>query len=324
MNVSTQQSSITARGLSKKFGDRVVLDEVELTVRPGEMFALLGPNGAGKTTFFSILSTLRKPTSGTLEVHGRDVVEERAWVRRHIGIVFQEPALADILSVRKNLNLMTHFYGLPRAIARQRTEDILASLELTDVADRPARQLSGGQRRRLELARALIADPALLCLDEATLGLDLNARRLFWSKVRELANAGKTIFFTTHYMEEADVADRIALIDKGRIIAIDTPQALKAQVGGGIIQLSTDNDALAHDWLVEGGYAVDSNESGLCITGKNLSNMVPDLVRDLPARVEKVEVREPSLEDVFLLLTGHSLVNGQKIDKKNVKEGLVA
>src|ERR1700730_7900854 len=158
MNVSNQQSSIAAHALSKKFGDQLVLDNVELTVRSGEMFALLGPNGAGKTTFFSILSTLRKPSSGQLKVYGRDVVNDRSWVRSNIGIVFQEPALADILSVRKNLNLMTHFYGVPRAIAKQRTEDILESLELSDVADRPARQLSGGQRRRLELARALIAN----------------------------------------------------------------------------------------------------------------------------------------------------------------------
>ncbi len=315
---------ISACALTKKFGDTTVLNGIDLDIHAGEMFALLGPNGAGKTTLFSILTTLRKPSSGQLSVCGHDVVRNRAWVRKNIGIVFQEPAVMTMLSVRENLNLMARFYGLSRAQAGMRTEEILKGLELVEVCDRQARHLSGGQRRRLELARALIASPTLLCLDEATLGLDLNSRRLFWSKVRTLARDGKTVFFTTHYMEEADVADRIALIDKGNIIAIDTPQALKAKIGGGFIKLVTDDNAKTYGWLLERGYTVEMAADSLSVAGDNLAKLVPKLVRELPSHVEKVEVREPSLEDVFLRMTGRSLVDGRVRKEKKLSEDIVA
>jgi ABC-2 type transport system ATP-binding protein len=199
------------------------------------------------------------------------------------------------------------FYGLGPAAAKKRAADLLAELGLTDAADRPANTLSGGQRRKLELARALVTDPKILFLDEATLGLDVDARRMFWAQVRALAAAGRTVFFTTHYMEEAEVADRIALIDSGRIVALDTPQALKARLGGGVVRLKTDDDAQARTWLTGRGYPPEPGGRELMLVHADPAALVPEILRELPVKVQRVEVNAPSLEDVFLQLTGRGL-----------------
>lgn len=302
-------AAVAVRGLVKHYGPVEALRGIDLTVRPGEMFALLGPNGAGKTTLFSILATLRAPTAGTAEVLGRDVVADRDAVRRAMGIVFQEPAIEQRLTGRDNLHLMGLFYGLDAETARRRASHLLQDLGLGEAADRPARSLSGGQRRKLELARALVTDPGILFLDEATLGLDVDARRSFWAQVRGLAAKGRTVFFTTHYMAEAEVADRIALIDAGRIVALDTPQALKSQLGGGVVRLQTDDDAAAHRWLREHGFKPDETmgHSGLVMVHSDPAGVLPEILQTLPVRVRRAEVHEPSLEDVFLKLTGRSL-----------------
>jgi ABC-2 type transport system ATP-binding protein len=184
---------------------------------------------------------------------------------------------------------------------------LLSGLGLTEAADRPANQLSGGQRRKLELARALVTNPRILFLDEATLGLDVDARRGFWTQVRSLAATGRTVFFTTHYMEEAEVADRIALIDAGRIVALDTPRALKARLGGGVIRLETDDDAGARTWLREHGFAPEGTGREIMLLHPDPAAVLPDLLRNMPGRVVRAEVHEPSLEDVFLKLTGRGL-----------------
>jgi ABC-2 type transport system ATP-binding protein len=302
--------AIQVRGLVKRYQDIEALAGIDLTVASGEMFALLGPNGAGKTTLFSILSTLRKPTAGEAFVLGRDVVRDRTGVRQQIGIVFQDPALDQRLSARHNLELMGRFYGLSASAARRRTDEMLDALQLRPFADRAAQKLSGGQRRRLELARALVADPPVLFLDEATLGLDVDARRKFWAEVRELVRRGRTVFFTTHYMEEADVADRIALIDRGRIVGLGSPQQLKASVGGGVIRLATEDDEQACRWLREHGYAPEIQAERITLVATDAAALLPTLLRDLPLRVLRVEVREPLLEDVFLSLTGRGLGEG--------------
>jgi ABC-2 type transport system ATP-binding protein len=293
--------------MTKHYGKVQALRGIDLEVKPGEMFALLGPNGAGKTTLFSLLATLRTPTEGQAHVLGYDVVGQRNEVRRRIGIVFQEPAIEQRLSGRDNLLLMGLFYGLKPAAARQQAAVLLGRLGLLEAADRPAKNLSGGQRRKLELARALVVDPGVLFLDEATLGLDVDARRSFWQEVRGLVAAGRTVFFTTHYMEEAEVADRIALIDGGRIVALDTPRALKAQLGGGIIQLQTENDASAQTWLVARGLAPEIESGGLRLVHADPAAILPDLLRGLPVKVLRAEVHAPGLEDVFLKLTGRGL-----------------
>jgi ABC-2 type transport system ATP-binding protein len=305
-------AAVEVRGLVKNYGKVEALRGVDLSVRQGEMFALLGPNGAGKTTLFSILATLRAPTSGEARVLGRDVVAERDAIRREMGIVFQEPAIEQRLSGRDNLLLMGLLYGLSMAGARRRAAEILEQLGITDSADRLAKQLSGGQRRRLELARALVTDPRILFLDEATLGLDVDARRMFWGQIRGLADQGRTVFFTTHYMEEAEVADRIALIDSGRIVALGTPHELKARVGGGIVRLVTDDDAKARAWLTGRGFAPEEGGHGITLVHDDPAAILPDLLRNLPVRVDRAEVHAPSLEDVFLKLTGRGLEGGNK------------
>ncbi|HVS53118.1 MAG TPA: ATP-binding cassette domain-containing protein [Opitutaceae bacterium] len=299
--------AVEVRGVVKRYDKVEALRGIDLTVERGEMFALLGPNGAGKTTLFSILATLRTPTEGAARVLGRDVVGDRDGIRREMGIVFQEPAIEQRLSGRDNLLLMGLFYGLGRSAAKKRAAEILQQLGLAEAADRPARTLSGGQRRKLELARALVTDPKILFLDEATLGLDVDARRMFWAQVRTLAAAGRTVFFTTHYMEEAEVADRIALIDAGRIVALDTPRALKARIGGGVIRLQTVDDAQARAWLGARGYALEPDTQQLTLIHADPAAVLPDILRELPVKVQRVDVHEPSLEDVFLKLTGRGL-----------------
>ncbi|HEY4301041.1 MAG TPA: ATP-binding cassette domain-containing protein [Candidatus Didemnitutus sp.] len=305
---SASDAAIEVEGVAKNYGKVEALKGIDLSVRRGEMFALLGPNGAGKTTLFSILATLRAPTTGCARVLGHDVVTERDAVRGAMGIVFQEPAIEQRLSGRDNLVLMGLFYGLRTATARQRAGELLTQLGLADAADRPARELSGGQRRKLELARALVVNPQVLFLDEATLGLDVEARRGFWQQIRALAAAGRTVFFTTHYMEEAEVADRIALIDSGRFVALDTPAALKARLGGGVVQLKCEDDAKARDWLAARGYAVEiTARDGLMIVHDDPAAILPELLSKLPVSVKRVEVHAPGLEDVFMKLTGRGL-----------------
>jgi ABC-2 type transport system ATP-binding protein len=303
-------AAVEVRSLGKNYGKVEALKGIDLTVRSGEMFALLGPNGAGKTTLFSILATLRAPTAGAARVLGRDVVADRDAIRREMGIVFQEPAIEQRLSGRDNLMLMGLLYGHTMASAKKRASDLLARLGLGESADRLAKTLSGGQRRKLELARALVTDPRILFLDEATLGLDVDARRMFWGQIRGLADEGRTVFFTTHYMEEAEVADRIALIDSGRIVALGTPSELKARVGGGVVTLRTDDDARARAWLREKGFAPEAGGQGITIVHPDPAAIIPDLLRNLPVKVERAEVHEPSLEDVFLKLTGRGLQAG--------------
>ncbi|HEY1848701.1 MAG TPA: ATP-binding cassette domain-containing protein, partial [Opitutaceae bacterium] len=294
-------------GVAKHYGKVEALKGVDLAVGRGEMFALLGPNGAGKTTLFSILATLRSPTAGSARVLGLDVVKDRDAIRRVMGIVFQEPAIEQRLSGADNLFLMGLLYGHSFAGARNRASEILKRLELTEFAGRHAKTLSGGQRRKLELARALVTDPRILFLDEATLGLDVDARRTFWGQVRGLASEGRTVFFTTHYMEEAEVADRIALIDSGRIVALGTPSELKARIGGGVVTLRTSDDARARSWLAENGYSPERAGQGITIVHPDPAAIIPQLLRTLPVKVDRAEVHEPSLEDVFLKLTGRGL-----------------
>ena len=303
-------AALETRGLHKRYGAVHALRGIDLTVWRGEMFALLGPNGAGKTTLFSILATLLKPSEGEARVLGFDTVRERAAVRRRMGIVFQEPALEGKLSVRDNLLLMGLFYGLSLRDARARAGELLETLGLGEVAAREAAKLSGGQKRRVELARALVARPEVLFLDEATLGLDVDARRQFWGEIRRYVGNGGTVFLTTHYMDEAEPADRIALIDQGLILALGTPRDLKNQVGGGVLLLATEDDARAADWLRAHDHRPEAGTRGLLLVEHEPAAVLPRILAQLPVRTQRAEIHEPSLEDVFLKLTGRSLEDG--------------
>ncbi|MEZ4728166.1 MAG: ABC transporter ATP-binding protein [Caldilineaceae bacterium] len=305
---SAPTSAIAVQDLVKRYDEVEALKGVTLTVEQGEIFALLGPNGAGKTTLFSILATIRQPTSGRAEVFGMDVTQAQLQIRQRIGIVFQEPALDEQITAKDNLELMGLFYGLSRRDARARAAETLDALAMADLADRPPEKLSGGQKRKLELARAIISSPDLLFLDEATLGLDVDARRSFWETVEQLVDEGTTVFLTTHYMSEAEIANRIALIAEGDIVALDTPDALRNAVGGGLVRLDTEDNATARQWLQEHDFRMaDHHREGLSIVTDDPAATLPQILTALPTRVVRAEIRQPSLEDAFLTLTGQRL-----------------
>src|SRR3954466_2723571 len=222
---------IRVQNLSKSFGDFKAVDNVSFDVPPGEIFAFLGPNGAGKTTTIKMLTTLLRPTSGSVEIDGLDAASNQNEVRKRFGIVFQDPSLDDELTAWENMDIHGALYGVPRKTRHERAEMLLKLFELADRRNHPVKQFSGGMRRRLEIARGLLHTPRILFLDEPTLGLDPQSRNQLWTHVRHLNETeGVTVFLTTHYMDEADrVAHRIAVIDHGRIVAQGTSQELKAQ-----------------------------------------------------------------------------------------------
>ena len=228
-----QIPAVEARDLVRSFGKVAVVKGVSFTVEPGEFFALLGPNGAGKTTTLQMLTTLLRPTSGNALVFGADTTRESAKVRSVLGMVFQEPALDDRLSARENLQIHAALYRIPRDQVTERIAEALDWSALSDVGDRRLRSYSGGMKRRLELARALMHRPGLLFLDEPTLGLDPQGRRHLWERIEWLRGRGLTVFMTTHYLQEAESCDRVGIIDDGRLVALGTPEELKSSVRAG-------------------------------------------------------------------------------------------
>src|SRR4029453_2781946 len=237
---------ITVRGLVKRYGDLEAVQGIDLDVRRGEIFGFLGPNGAGKTTTISVLCTLAEASAGTAIVAGLHVATDPDEVRARIGLVFQDPSLDDQLTARENLRFHARVYGVPRAARRQRIDSCLETVGLTDRTDAAVKTFSGGMKRRLEVARGILHAPEVLFLDEPTQGLDPQTRARVWDHLRGVgARARPTLFMTTHYMEEAEWCDRIAIIDHGRIVALGTPEELKAQVGGDVVVLSTDDNVRA-------------------------------------------------------------------------------
>src|SRR6266536_3790921 len=275
------EAVITARGLVKRHGDLVAVAGVDLRVRRGEIFGFLGPNGAGKSTTISVLCTLAAPTAGTAIVAGHDVATDPDEVRARVGLVFQDPSLDDQLTARENLMFHARVYGVPRAARRQRIDSCLETVGLADRAQAPVKTFSGGMKRRLEVARGILHTPEVLFLDEPTLGLDPQTRARVWDHLRE-AHAHTTIFMTTHYLEEAEWCDRVAIIDHGRIVALGTPAELKAQVGGDVVVLSTDDNARATTELSE-RFAVEALQDNgtLRIEVPDGADFVPQVVRSL-------------------------------------------
>ncbi len=240
-------SAIEVTDLGKSYGDVEAVRGVSFAVPRGEVFGFLGPNGAGKSTTINMLCTLATPTSGSARVSGFDVVTERDDVRRHIGLVFQDPTLDGYLTAEQNLRLHAELYGIDRGVIEARMDQMLDMVELADRRDQPVMTFSGGMRRRLEIARGLLHSPRVLFLDEPTIGLDPQTRGSIWRYIAALQESeGTTIFMTTHYMEEAEFCDRIAIIDRGEIVVLDTPAALKASIGGDAGELTTLNDVFLH------------------------------------------------------------------------------
>jgi ABC-2 type transport system ATP-binding protein len=306
------ETAIVAEHLVKRFGPVVALDGVDFQVPARTVFGLLGPNGAGKTTAIRILTTILRPDSGRAEVLGLDVVRDADEVRYRIGLAGQYAAVDPNLTGRENLRLIGYLAQLLRIEARARADELLTRFDLDDAADRPVKTYSGGMRRRLDVAAALVQRPQVVFLDEPTTGLDLPSRNALWAMIRELVADGTTVLLTTQYLEEADrLADRIAVVDGGRVIANDTPTALKAQLGSTVIELGmgdTVRAARAGDLLASSLDLQPGRDGALLrLSADNASRVLADVLRlldDQDMAPVTLAVREPSLDDVFLALTG--------------------
>jgi ABC-2 type transport system ATP-binding protein len=300
---------IAASRLCKSFGETTVLDQVDLTVSAGTIFALLGPNGAGKTTMVRIFSTLIEADAGEVRVAGHDVRRDAEMVRRAIGVTGQLSALDELMTGEENLLLMTDLHHLGRSYGRARAEELLARFELTDAAANPVTTYSGGMRRRLDLAMTLVGDPSVIFLDEPTTGLDPRSRRTMWDIIRELIADGVTIFLTTQYLDEADhLADRIAVLDRGRIVVEGGVDELKRRIPGGHFRLEfADSVALGRaKALIDG--AIDDEEKFVLevASDTSLATLRPllDRLDDAHVEVEHLSIHAPDLEDVFFAVTG--------------------
>ena len=297
---------IRIRNLVKKYGSLTAVDGLTLDIHENEVFGLLGSNGAGKTTTIHMLATLLKPTSGTATVNGYDIVSQPAKVRASIGIVFQAPSSDDILTGYENLHLHSMLYSVPRHARRQRIEEVLELVGLTERKHDQVKTYSGGMRRRLEIARGLLHKPKVMFLDEPTLGLDPASRESMWKYVQRLVKEEKvTIILTTHYMEEADVlCDRIGIIDRGRIVALDTPAGLKAGLGGDIIRIKT-KDGIDKVRQFDFVHKVEQSDGFLVLSVKDAKKALPVLLQHVEA--ESAEFASPTLNDVFIQITGRNI-----------------
>ena len=306
-------TAILVEGLVKRFGDVVALNGIDFQVPTGTVFGLLGPNGAGKTTAIRILTTILPPDGGHAEVLGHDVVGDPDGVRYRIGLAGQYAAVDPNLTGRENLRLTGRLAQLSRGEAGERADELLQRFQLSGAADRPVRTYSGGMRRRLDVAAALVQRPPVVFLDEPTTGLDLPSRNELWDMIRELVAEGTTVLLTTQYLEEADrLAERIAVVDGGRVIANDTPAALKGQLGTTVIELGMGEPARAAyaEQLLSRMLTTRPEQEGATIrlTSGNGSRELIDVLRALDDQglaPATLAVREPSLDDVFLALTGH-------------------
>jgi ABC-2 type transport system ATP-binding protein len=301
--------AIEADDLVKSYGDVEAVRGVSFTVPPGEVFGFLGPNGAGKSTTINMLCTLARPTSGTARISGFDVVAERDAVRRHLGLVFQDPTLDGYLTAEQNLRIHAGLYGIDPGVVGARMDQMLEMVGLADRRDSPVMTFSGGMRRRLEIARGLMHSPRVLFLDEPTIGLDPQTRSSIWRYLRALQEAeGTTIFMTTHYMDEAEFCDRIAIMDRGEIVVLDTPEALKAAIGADRVVLGTADDEAALAAL-RNRFGIDAAvaEGAVTFHVESGEAFVPRLFAELGVAITSVAVARPTLDDVFMRHTGSTI-----------------
>ncbi|WP_127126980.1 ATP-binding cassette domain-containing protein [Georgenia sp. SYP-B2076] len=312
--------AIRATGLTKRYGDVVALDDVDLEVEAGTVLGLLGPNGAGKTTCIRILTTLLRPDAGTAEVAGADVLTQPRAVRERIGLSGQYAAVDEYLTGFENLDMIGQLYHLGRRRSRERARELLRQFRLDDAGDRPAKTYSGGMRRRLDLAGALVADPPVLFLDEPTTGLDPRSRTEMWEVIQTLVGGGTTVLLTTQYLEEADLlADEIVVIDHGRSIARGTADQLKAQVGGERLEVVVSDATQLRaarellDSLAVGATTEDERTRLLVVPTSGGTGPLVDALHQLDdagISVDDIGIRRPTLDDVFLALTGHAAEDG--------------
>ena len=316
--------SIQVENLQKKYGRLEAVKSVSFEVDEGEIFGFLGPNGAGKTTTINVLCTLLNPSGGSASVNGYDVVKQRNEVRRSIGLVFQESTLDEYLTAEQNLLFHSYAYGVSKDIRDQRMKDLLDLVDLWDRRKGKTRTYSGGMKRRLEIVRGLIHHPRVLFLDEPTLGLDPQTRRYIWDYVEDIrVKENLTIFLTTHYMDEAEHCDRIAVIDDGNIVAIDTPDKLKDGVGGDLVMIrATDNETaakeLGENWSLES----ETQDDIVKFSVPKGEEFLPEFVRNFKGELLSINVRRPTLDDVFLSLTGRDIRDEEVDESAQLKQSL--
>jgi ABC-2 type transport system ATP-binding protein len=300
---------ISVSSLTKRYEDVEAVRGIDFEVVRGETFGFLGPNGAGKTTTIKILCTLASATSGSAKVAGHDTRTEQDEVRRNIGLVFQDTTLDTYLTAEQNLRFHAALYAVPKAVIAPRTRQVLDMVGLWDRKDNLVSTFSGGMQRRLEIARGLLHAPHVLFLDEPTVGLDPQTRSSIWKYINDLKGREDiTIFLTTHYMDEAENCDRIAIIDHGKIVAIDTPEALKASVGKDRVQIQTADDATAIAALAESfGIEAAVHDGAVTFSVASGEEFVPRLFAELTVPIRSVSVSRPSLDDVFMSYTGSTI-----------------
>ncbi len=282
---------------------------VSFSVEEGEVFGFLGPNGAGKTTTISMLCTLLAPSAGRATIAGYDIASKRTEVRRSIGLVFQDPTLDEYLTAAQNLRFHAYAYGMSRRVRDERIHELLTLMELWDRRNSSVREYSGGMKRRLEIARGLLHHPRVLFLDEPTLGLDPQTRYRIWEYVLDLRRRESlTIFLTTHYMDEAENCDRIAIIDEGKIVALDRPQVLKDSLGGDVVKMRfQDGNAALAELFARYELSAALEGDTVSFNLPHADELLPELIRGLSSRILSLEIHRPTLDDVFLSLTGRSI-----------------
>lgn len=303
----SQKSAVRLRGVTKRYGETLALDSVDLDIGANQMVALLGPNGAGKTTLLHILCTILQPDSGTAEISGFDILRQPLKARKHLGVVFQEPSLDDRLSVYENLDFHGLVYQVPWRIRRQRIDEVLELVELSEWRDALVRTLSAGMKRRLEIARALIHESRVILLDEPTVGLDAQSRARIWEYLADLRRTRElTVIVTTHYIEEVEGCDEVCIIDKGTILAQGSPEILKETYGQQVLRVTPRDEAAEND-IIELFPGALRNHSGQLLMQSASSEMVDNFLQQFGTRVRQIDIDSASLESVFLSLTGREL-----------------
>jgi len=310
--------AVEAKNLKKTFktkqGNVEAVRDVSFKVNKGEIFGILGPNGAGKSTTILMLTTLLRITSGTAKINDLDVEKNDSEVRNKIGIALQDTGIDNLLTARELFYTTARLWGLSKSKSKDRTEEMLNLVGLTEAADRRVKTYSGGMKRRLDLGLSLVHKPEVLFLDEPTTGLDPGSRRVLWDEIKKLRDEGVTIILTTQYLEEADeLANRISIIDEGLVVAEGTPDELKSSIGGDVITLTfrTDDDAIKAQTIIENS---DIEDNQIRVTVENGAEKIPNLLNQLVSKdinVQSVSANKPSLDDVFLKVTGYRL-EGEK------------
>ena len=311
-------AAVSVNGLVKRYDEVEAVRGIDFDVAAGEIFGFLGPNGAGKSTTINMLCTLVRPSGGSALVAGHDVVAERDEVRRNIGLVFQDTTLDGYLSAEQNLRLHAELYGVPRELVDERMRQVMEIVGLWERRDSWVNTFSGGMKRRLEIARGLLHSPRVLFLDEPTVGLDPQTRSSIWRYIRELKEREDiTIFLTTHYMDEAENCDRIAIMDHGKIIVLDTPEALKASIGTDRVQIHTPDDPAAIAALRE-RFDIEAKMAEGAVTFGVASGeeFVPRLFAELGVPIKSVSLSRPTLDDVFMNHTGSTIRDAEEDPSK--------